>query len=130
MSCGSDRCDVVSQDQHDNEHGIEHLYPLLLFGLGSFILGLFPLPGAIECKHALENNTAYLPAGYNDLNMAWTEVHFLYQLTPYYAVIKNCYISIQVCMCTAVKQHLASALSVGVTPACDSKSKTILNALS
>ena len=62
----------------DHKTLIVHLIPIIGFGIGAILLGVFSLPGAFYCSSVLENHTHE-------------------RLTIGYAFLKSAFIFIQVC---------------------------------
>ena len=93
VTCGCGR----SEQREPNHHlGFEHILPSLVFGFGAIIQSVMDLPGTMDCVIILNNNTVYMPAGYDKLNDAWTEVHLLYEQIIAYSLIKAAFIGLQV----------------------------------
>lgn len=91
------RCfSVETTPHHDQPTLAIHLPALILFGFGSIILGLFDIPGSIQCKAILNNNTAILGNASAELNSTWAGVLEEYSLIESLAIVKGTYIAIQV----------------------------------
>ena len=88
----------VNAEQREPNHqlGFEHILPSLIFGFGAIIQSVLDIPGTLDCDIILNNNTVHMPAGYDKLNDAWTEVNLLYKQIIPYSFIKATFIGLQV----------------------------------
>ena len=97
VAFGRGRFEVNAEQREPNHQlGFEHILPSLVFGFGAIIQSVLDIPGTLDCDMVLNNNTVYMPAGYDKLNDAWTEVHLLYKQIIPYSFIKATFIGLQV----------------------------------